>query len=131
MLEEAALLAVYLGLVLFTAKLFEDLARRAGLPGFIGAIIAGFLLGPGGLGLLSREDVEKMGLMLTLGIEFMLFLAGAEELSEVKGRVGWREATLTGALLALTTLSVAATLHVLTHAASKRAYSVRARDGHR
>ena len=116
MLEEAALLAVYLGLVLFTAKLFEDLARRAGLPGFIGAILAGFLLGPGGLGLLSREDVEKMGLMLTLGIEFMLFLAGAEELSEVKGRMGWREATLTGALLTLTTLSVAATLHVLTHA---------------
>ncbi len=115
MLEEAALLAVYLGLVLFTAKLFEDLARRGGLPGFIGAILAGFLLGPGGLGIISHEDVEKMGLLLTLGIEFMLFLAGAEELSEVKGRVGWREALLTAALLTLTTLSVAATLHVLAH----------------
>ena len=116
MLEEAALLAVYLGLVLFTAKLFEDLARRAGLPGFIGAILAGFLLGPGGLELLNREYVEKMGLLLTLGIEFMLFLAGAEELSEVKGRIGWKEATLTAAILALTTFSVASTLHVMTHA---------------
>ncbi len=113
MAEEAALLAVYVGLVLLTAKVLEDLVRRAGLPGFIGAILAGFILGPAGLNIVREEYVSKMGLLLTLGIDFLLFLAGAEELSRIRGGLRGRDTAITATLLGLTTFTVAATLHLI------------------
>ncbi len=104
---EVALVAVYVGLVLMMAKLFEDIARRARLPGFIGAILAGYILGPGGLNVISEKYVEAMGLLLVVGIDFLLFIAGTEELSKMRGGFRAREVGIALLLLASTTAATA------------------------
>ncbi len=109
---EVALVAVYVGLVLLAAKVLEDLARRAKLPGFIGAILAGYILGPGGLNIISEEYVKAMGLLLVVGIDFLLFLAGTEELSKMRGGFGPREVAIAGVLLASTTAATALISHL-------------------
>ncbi len=79
-----------LGITLIVSKLGEDLARRVGLPGFIGALISGVLLGPCFMGVID-PSTPFMAFLIALGINFLLFLAGAEELSIVLDRrVGWR-----------------------------------------
>ncbi len=79
-ISESALL---LGLILFSAKIGEDLSRRAGFPSYIGAIIAGILIGPAILDLVNPREAIHLQLFIILGIDFLLFIAGAEELSEV------------------------------------------------
>ncbi|AEM37925.1 sodium/hydrogen exchanger [Pyrolobus fumarii 1A] len=111
--SEIALVAVYVGLVLLVAKLFEDIVRRARLPGFIGAIIAGYILGPGGLNIIHKEHVEAMGLLLVVGIDFLLFLAGAEELSRMRGGLRPRELSVATVLMLSTTAATAVVAHLL------------------
>ncbi len=73
--------AAALGLILLVAKLGEGLMERLGLPTFAGALLAGLLVGPAVLGLVSHEVLRGLQPLLSLGIVFTLFLAGAEELS--------------------------------------------------
>ncbi len=80
-----------LGVTLIVSKLGEDLARRVGLPSFIGALIGGVLLGSCFTGVIDPSSTPFLTLLVTLGINFLLFLAGAEELSIVLDRrVDWR-----------------------------------------
>ena len=52
------------------------LAERFKLPGIIGLILAGIILGPHGLGILDRGlEVELLG---TIGLLYIMFLAGLE-----------------------------------------------------
>ncbi len=111
MASDVALTVVYVGLTLMLAKLLEDLVGRAGLPGFIGAILAGLILGPAGLGLINRKYVESMGLLLVVGVDFLLFLAGAEELSKMKRGFTAKEVAISIAIILLTSASVALTAH--------------------
>jgi Kef-type K+ transport system membrane component KefB len=80
-MAELAVAAVIVGLLLFAAKLSEEAVERIGFPGFLGAILAGVLLGEGGLGVVRFEDVESAAILFFIGINFTLFLAGVEELS--------------------------------------------------
>jgi len=73
--------AIAIGGILLAAKLGEDGAGRLRLPSFIGALIAGVIIGPAGLGFISEDVVGEIGLLLSIGINFTLFLAGVEELS--------------------------------------------------
>lgn len=50
-----------LPMALLPAKLLEALARRVRLPGVVGAIGAGVLLGAGGLGLIPSEAADPDG----------------------------------------------------------------------
>jgi Kef-type K+ transport system membrane component KefB len=93
--------------VLAAAKLGEELAARAGLPAFVGAILAGLLLGQAGVGLVSPKDLEKLGLVLSLGINFTLFLAGVEELTNPRlFRPSSREALAAATLLSVSAVGV-------------------------
>lgn len=73
-----ALLAVLaLGLMLLAGKLGEELLSKLKLVPFVGAILVGLLMGPGVLGLLSPSPyIEEF---IDLGIVFILFMAGVEE----------------------------------------------------
>ncbi len=75
------LVAIAVGGILLAAKLGEDLVSRLRLPGFLGSLGAGLVLGPSLLGLVDTHLVEEMGILLSIGINFTLFLAGVEELS--------------------------------------------------
>lgn len=62
-------------LVLFLAILAGPiLARRARLPGIVGLVLVGVLIGPGGVGLLEREGT--VGLFGGAGLLYLMFLAG-------------------------------------------------------
>jgi len=79
-MEELVTAAVTLGVLLLTAKLAEEVFKRIKLPGFIGAILTGLVLGPSVLGLIDYKNSEYIALFTMLGINFLLFIAGAEEI---------------------------------------------------
>jgi len=73
--------AILVGLLLLVSKVGEELSERLGLPGIVGAIISGIILSEAILGIVSPEEMEKAEILLVLGINFTLFLAGVEEFS--------------------------------------------------
>ena len=75
--------ALLIGLTLLMAKVGEDLVRRVGLPSFVGAIISGIILGPAVINLVNPNELPYIQLFIILGINFLLFIAGSEELSGV------------------------------------------------
>ncbi len=100
--------AIMLGLLLAAAKLGEDIASRFRVPSFIGAVLAGYLLGPGGLGVIELGDIEALALILTIGINFTLFLGGVEELSNPRlFKPGRREVFAASLVLTIPTLAIA------------------------
>jgi len=72
--------AILTGLLLLLAKFMEDLFKRFGLPGFVGSVLAGIALGRAGLDLIDPLEMREILLLISLGISFLLFLAGLEEL---------------------------------------------------
>lgn len=96
---------IIIAIMLVAPLVFE----RLKMPGIIGLILAGVLVGPHGLNILARDDtIELLG---TVGLLFLMFLGGLEtSLNDLRGRsaVGFGLATFalpmligTGAMLAL------------------------------
>ncbi len=63
-------------LLMLTALLAPRLAECIKLPGIIGLIVAGILIGPHGLGILARSS--EVELLSTIGLLYLMFLAGLE-----------------------------------------------------
>lgn len=61
-----------LGIMLIAPLLFEKIR----LPGIVGLILAGVVVGPNGLGLLARD--QTIVLLGTVGLLFLMFMAGLE-----------------------------------------------------
>ncbi len=81
--------------VLFAAKLGDELFKRIGQPAIVGEILAGVLVGPSVLGLVEPSEVLEV--FAELGIVFLLFWVGLEtRISELR-EVG-RAALLVGVL---------------------------------
>ncbi len=111
LLEEAIVAAYKLGIVLLLAKLLEGAFRRFGLPGLAGSISAGLILGPSILGFVDVRSSPYMTLFVMLGLDFLLFLAGAEELGELSWRkIGPAELTLGFTLFSSSALLVSLVL---------------------
>ncbi len=109
-------LAIMLGLILAAAKLGEELAARIGLPAFIGAIIAGIILGRAGLGIVEPKHLEGLALILGIGINFTLFLAGVEELSNPRlFRPSGKEVAASAVILSFSSLAITAYLLAVKH----------------
>ncbi|WP_210433908.1 cation:proton antiporter [Acidianus brierleyi] len=70
---------LYLGIMLFLAKLAEELFSRLGLIPFVGAIFIGIILGEGVTDFIKVNEI--ISFITSLGIVFLLFLAGAEEIN--------------------------------------------------
>ena len=64
--------AVILLVILFSPMIFD----RFRIPGILGLILSGVLLGPHGLGVLERD--ESVVLFSTIGLLYIMFLAGLE-----------------------------------------------------
>ncbi len=76
-----------LGLLLIGAKLGEEAFRRLGLIPFVGAIFVGILVGPGVLALVPNPNLDPtISLFVGLGINFLLFLSGAQEFEATRLR---------------------------------------------
>jgi Kef-type K+ transport system membrane component KefB/CBS domain-containing protein len=86
--DTVAALAI-LGFLLIGAKLGEEAFRRLGLIPFVGAIVVGVVVGPGLLGLVPNPNLDPskvISLFLELGINFLLFVSGAQEFEATRIR---------------------------------------------
>lgn len=70
--DPVAVFLIILAIMLVAPLLFE----RLRLPGIVGLILAGVLVGPNGLGLLERDPT--IILLGTVGLLFLMFMAGLE-----------------------------------------------------
>ena len=70
--DPVAVFLLILAIMLVAPLLFEKLR----LPGIVGLILAGVVVGPEGLGLLERD--ENIILLGTVGLLFLMFMAGLE-----------------------------------------------------
>lgn len=70
--DPVAVFLLILAIILVAPLLFE----RLRLPGIVGLIIAGVIVGPEGLGLLERDS--NIILLGTIGLLFLMFMAGLE-----------------------------------------------------
>ena len=95
-LVEAFFLAI--AVVLIVARLFGMVAVRVGQPRVMGEVIAGIVLGPSVLGLISQnlqadlfpsDTLNLIGAAAQLGLIFYMFLVGLEiDLDQLKGKMG-------------------------------------------
>ncbi|MFP3164544.1 MAG: cation:proton antiporter [Acidianus sp.] len=69
---------LYLGIMLILAKLMEEAFSRLRLVPFVGSIFLGIILGQGVLDFIKINEI--ISFITSLGIVFLLFLAGAEEI---------------------------------------------------
>lgn len=76
--EIVAGLLLDLAIIIIVAKSFEELISYYGYPPVLGDILAGIILGPTVLDILSPTTVEELDLIKWLGIISLLFLAGLE-----------------------------------------------------
>ncbi|WP_317895420.1 cation:proton antiporter domain-containing protein [Pyrofollis japonicus] len=113
-MNETVMAAVLIGLLLFLSKLGEEVALRLRLPGFLGSVLAGLLISGAILGLVTPEDLAPALLLLVIGINFTLFLAGVEELANPALLVpSRREMAVSALILALSSTLVAAVTMLL------------------
>lgn len=84
--ESVSALAI-LGLLLIGAKLGEEAFRRLGLIPFVGAILVGIVIGPGLLSWAPNPGTDPtISLFVSLGINFLLFVSGAQEFEATRLR---------------------------------------------
>ncbi|AIM16954.1 cation:proton antiporter [Neobacillus sp.] len=77
------MIIVHLVLIILAAKLAGSLSVKWGQPSVLGEIIAGILLGPSVLGLISPSDT--LSAFSTIGVILLMFIAGLEtDLDELK-----------------------------------------------
>ena len=76
-ISESLLSLLYLGVLVILSKLGEETFRKLGFIPFVGSILAGILIGPGVFNLI--QVIPPISLFISLGINFLLFVSGAEE----------------------------------------------------
>ena len=79
-------------LILFTARLFAEVAVRFGVPAVIGELLAGVVLGPSLLGWLTPTDTIK--LLAEIGVLLLLFEVGLETDVQRLAREGRKSLTV-------------------------------------
>ncbi|KUK19214.1 MAG: Na/H+ antiporter [Thermodesulfobacterium commune] len=95
---EIHVLFLYIGIILFLARLTGDIFAKFGIPSVIGEILVGVLLGQSVLGLIPVNKVIQI--LAELGIIFLLFHIGFEaDLKQLKKVGFWAlEVALIGAV---------------------------------
>ena len=86
--------------IFVAAQIGAEIAQRLKLPGVVGEIVAGCLIGPSVLGWIQPEQIlagTSLDVLAELGVVFLLFSVGLETRLEELGKVG-RSAFLVGVL---------------------------------
>ena len=69
---------LYLGILIIAAKLLGELMHRIGQPSIIGNVLAGIIVGPALLALV--DPIDAIDLFISIGVFFLFFLIGLEEI---------------------------------------------------
>src|ERR1700730_1606419 len=93
-LSTSLLALLYLGVLVLFAKLGEESFRKLGLIPFVGSIVVGIAIGPGGFNVI--QVIPTISVFISLGINFLLFVSGAEEFeaTRVRSMLGKRNLVL-------------------------------------
>jgi Kef-type K+ transport system membrane component KefB/predicted transcriptional regulator len=93
-ISQTLLALLFLGVLLILAKLGEEVFRKLGLIPFVGAILIGIVVGPGVLNIV--QNIPTISVFVSLGINFLLFVSGAEEFeaSRVRSMLGKKSLVL-------------------------------------
>ncbi|HEX7769890.1 MAG TPA: cation:proton antiporter, partial [Dokdonella sp.] len=86
--------------IFIAAQVGAELAQRLKLPGVVGEIVAGCVIGPSALGLIHLEQIAAgtpISVLAEIGVVLLLFSVGLETRLEELGKVG-RSAFLVGLL---------------------------------
>lgn len=75
---DAYLLLLYLSLVLFIGFIFGKIAERFNIPDITGYILAGLLIGPNALGLISHEAQESLSVISNIVLGIIAYQIGTE-----------------------------------------------------
>ena len=89
---ETHLVSLQIALIIFSARIFAELATRANIPSIIGELCAGIILGLTVLGLI--EPSETIKLLAEIGIILLLFEVGLDTDLQRLTRAGPRAATV-------------------------------------
>ncbi len=82
---------LWIALILFSTKLLGILCKMLNLPEVVGALVAGVILGPSALNLMSMngDTGAFLGYAAELGVIFLMFSAGLDtNLKELKANIG-------------------------------------------
>jgi Kef-type K+ transport system membrane component KefB len=99
-MHEAATILLSLFVIFVAAQVGAEIAQRLKLPGVVGEIVAGCLIGPSALGWLKPEQIANgtpLDVMSELGVVLLLFAVGLETRLDDLKKVG-RSAFLVGLL---------------------------------
>ncbi len=107
-ITESLLSLLFLGVLLILSKLGEEAFRKLGLIPFIGSILVGILVGPGVLN--AIQIIPPISVFISLGINFLLFLSGAEEFEASRVRTMLGKKTLIISIFQFTIRFTAITL---------------------
>jgi len=69
---------LYLGILIIASKLFGEVMHRIGQPTIIGNVLAGIIVGPALFALV--EPIDEIDLFISIGVFFLFFLIGLEEI---------------------------------------------------
>ncbi|QUC63906.1 cation:proton antiporter [Nitrosopumilus sp. K4] len=69
---------LYIGVLILSAKLFGELLHRIKQPTILGNVIAGIIVGPALFALV--EPIDEIELFISIGVFFLFFLIGLEEI---------------------------------------------------
>jgi len=69
---------MYLGILIIAAKLLGEVMHRIGQPTIIGNVLAGIIVGPALFALV--DPTEEIDLFISIGVFFLFFLIGLEEI---------------------------------------------------
>jgi len=69
---------LYIGILLISAKLFGEIMHRINQPTILGNVLAGIIVGPALFALV--QPIEEIELFISIGVFFLFFLIGLEEI---------------------------------------------------
>ncbi|SMD30398.1 cation:proton antiporter [Picrophilus oshimae] len=80
-ISDSLLALIFIGALLFLAKMGEELFERFKLVPYVAAVFIGIVIGPGVLGLI--KILPNITLFISLGINFLLFAGGSLEFKDI------------------------------------------------
>lgn len=74
---------VSVAVIIMSTKLLGDLTKKVSMPAVVGALLAGVLIGPTGLGIIAETDF--ISFTAEIGVIMLMFLAGLDtDINEIK-----------------------------------------------
>lgn len=85
---------VSIAIIMLSTKILGDLTKKVSMPQVVGALLAGVIIGPTGLGIIAETDF--IAYTAEIGVIMLMFLAGLDtDINEIKkNSVAWHSGSV-------------------------------------